>query len=102
MSLGYLPTPCGVDLFFTYFTTWMLFSRVLLSSFLLLLDVGIGRAFRPFPPSKRSMRLSPHCAFRTCPSDSFWTLSMQGRSLVLQVDPARVVSHRRFGLFRST
>ncbi len=26
--------------------------------------VGIGKALRPFPPSKRSMRLSPHCAFQ--------------------------------------
>jgi len=29
--------------------------------------VGIGKAFQPFPPSKRSMRLSPHCAFRFGP-----------------------------------
>ena len=26
--------------------------------------IRIGRALRPFPPSKRSMRLSPHCAFQ--------------------------------------
>lgn len=29
--------------------------------------VRIGKAFQPFPPSKRSMRLSPHCAFRFGP-----------------------------------
>ncbi len=27
-------------------------------------EVRIGRSLRSFPPSKRSMRLSPHCAFR--------------------------------------
>jgi len=34
-NVPWLPTDslCG-DLFFTYFTTWMLFGRVLLSSFL--------------------------------------------------------------------
>jgi len=83
-------------------TSWWQTSHALYFDLQQVHHVGIGRAFRPFPPSKRSMRLSPHCAFRTCPSDSFWTLSMQGRSLVLQVDPARVVSHRRFGMFRST
>src|SRR5260370_3097086 len=26
--------------------------------------IRIGKALLPFPPSKRSMRLSPHCAFQ--------------------------------------
>jgi hypothetical protein len=29
--------------------------------------LAIGRALRPFPRSKRSMRLSPHCAFQLGP-----------------------------------
>ena len=62
--------------------SWWQTSHVLSLDLLQAHHVGIGKAFRPFPPSKRSMRLSPHCAFRTCPSNSFWTLSMQDRSLV--------------------
>ncbi len=30
-------------------------------------SVTIGRALQPFPRSKRSMRLSPHCAFQVGP-----------------------------------
>ena len=31
-------------------------------------SVTIGRALQPFPRSKRSMRLSPHCAFQVGPA----------------------------------
>ncbi len=36
--------------------------------FRFLQSVRIGRVSRPFPPSKRSMRLLPHCAFQFNPT----------------------------------
>src|SRR5260221_8244079 len=38
--------------------------------------VRIGRVSRPFPPSKRSMRLSPHCAFQYSDEHSYVFLSV--------------------------
>jgi len=72
-----------------------------LPSFSAMHHVAIGRTSRPFPRSKPSGPVFRHSAFRTRSSDPFWTLLLQGRSPVLQVDHARVVSHRRFGIFRS-